>query len=205
MEFKLNKSELTRLKQEEKMYTQFLPVLKLKQEQLQIEKIRIKKKYVFCKKELDNILNQVEPNLSILTDIDNSYDIKTLVSPQNVNIVMKSIAGVKVPYLNSITFKTFFIHYFDAPWWINFVVKNIKSLIKRNIELQVIDKQYLLISKELKKATQKVNLFEKLLIPETKNAIKKINIVLGDEQVAAVGRAKTAKKKTIGASSIGEY
>jgi V/A-type H+-transporting ATPase subunit D len=71
--------------------------------------------------------------------------------------------------------------------------------------LQIIDKQYLLISKELKKATQKVNLFEKLLIPETKNAIKRINIVLGDEQVAAVGRAKTAKKKTIGASSIGEY
>lgn len=63
------------------------------------------------------------------------------------------------------------------------------------VEILIAKKQYTVINKELKKATQKVNLFEKILIPDTKHAIKKINIFLGDEQVASVVRAKIAKNK----------
>ena len=63
--------------------------------------------------------------------------------------------------------------------------------------MKIIQKQHILISKNLKKATQKVSLFEKVLIPDTQEAIKKINIILGDEQVASVGRAKSAKNKTV--------
>ena len=40
--FSLNKTELTRLRREEKTYKQFLPVLQLKQEQLQIEQLKLK-------------------------------------------------------------------------------------------------------------------------------------------------------------------
>ncbi|MCX5669743.1 MAG: hypothetical protein NTU94_00260, partial [Planctomycetota bacterium] len=42
---------------------------------------------------------------------------------------------------------------------------------------------------------QRVNLFEKIKIPEAREAIRVIRIRLGDEMTAAVGRAKIAKAK----------
>ena len=47
---------------------------------------------------------------------------------------------------------------------------------------------------ELRTTTQRVNLFEKVKIPETKANIKKITVYLGDQQVAAVVRGKISKK-----------
>ena len=62
-------------------------------------------------------------------------------------------------------------------------------------EAEVLDEQVRLLSKELRTTTQRVNLFEKVKIPETKANIKKITVYLGDEQVAAVVRSKISKKK----------
>ena len=42
---------------------------------------------------------------------------------------------------------------------------------------------------------QRVNLFEKIMIPQDRDAIRRIRIKLGDEMAAAVGRAKIAKGK----------
>ena len=52
-----------------------------------------------------------------------------------------------------------------------------------------------LLSQELRTTTQRVNLFEKVKIPEAKANIKKISVYLGDEQTAAVVRSKISKKK----------
>lgn len=195
--YKLNKSELTRLKSEQKIYNQFLPVLKLKQEQLQIEKIRIKKKLLQFQLHFSQKLNNISSNASVLTDKDNYYDLVKLVAIKSIDITYKSIAGVRVPIINKIEFCNHFINFFDAPSWLFVFVEEFKMLIMQYIELNTIKKQHVLINTELKKATRKVNLFEQLLIPETRKAIKKIKITLDDEQVAAVGRAKIAKKKTL--------
>ena len=64
------------------------------------------------------------------------------------------------------------------------------------------DEQVRLLSKELRVTTQRVNLFEKVKIPETKANIKKISVYLGDEQVAAVVRSKISKKKLQNAANI---
>ena len=50
------------------------------------------------------------------------------------------------------------------------------------------------LNAELRTTTQRVNLFEKVKIPETKRNIKKISVYLGDQQVAAVVRGKISKK-----------
>jgi V/A-type H+-transporting ATPase subunit D len=195
--YKLNKSELTRLKNEEKIYIQFLPVLKLKQEQLQIEKIRIKKKVLHMQAIFDKKFDIISCNASVLTDKENYYGIDKILTIKNISTNVKSIAGVKVPIIDDIKFNKFSINFFDVPFWLIIIIDDLKDLIKSHLELKILKKQYFLINAELKKATQKVNLFEQLLIPDTKNAIKKIKITLGDEQVASVGRAKIAKKKTI--------
>jgi V/A-type H+-transporting ATPase subunit D len=47
----------------------------------------------------------------------------------------------------------------------------------------------------LRIVTQRVNLFEKVKIPESKENIRRINIYIGDQQTNSVGRSKIAKKK----------
>ncbi len=196
-EYKLNKSELTRLKINSKIYAQFLPVLKLKQEQLQIEQTRIKKIILSIEKEYILLKENVFSNTSIFSDELNPYDIENLITPQSIDIYKKSVAGVNIPILREIISTKRDIDIFMAPPWLLFILPQLDILVKKDIEIKIITKQYYLITKELKKSTQKVNLFEKILIPETNEAIKKIKIFLGDEEVAAVGRAKIAKSKNI--------
>lgn len=194
--YKLNKSELTRLKNEEKIYTQFLPVLKLKQEQLQTEQIRINRKLKLLEEIYNKEIKKILKNISLFTDSSNLYNIGEVLRPKKIIIDHQSLAGVNIPILKNIEFHNYFINFFDVPYWFISIIKSCKILIVQFIELKIINKQYKLISKELKKATQKVNLFEKVLIPENKYAIKKIKITLSDEQVSAVGRAKIAKNKS---------
>ncbi len=194
--FKLNKSELTRLKREERMYFQFLPVLKLKQEQLQIERIKIKNKIRSIKIKFDKTKIRYKGLISLIPD-PVSIDIKSIITIKALLIREKSIAGVKVPVLKEVIFNKNNIPYFNIPSWIVRGVDKLRDIVRLYIEQKIVAKQFHFINKELKKATQKVNLFEKVLLPETKEAIKKIKIVLNDEQVASVGRGKIAKNKSV--------
>ena len=71
----------------------------------------------------------------------------------------------------------------------------VEKALSLDLEAEVLDEQVRLLSQELRTTTQRVNLFEKVKIPETKANIKKITVYLGDEQVAAVVRSKISKKK----------
>ena len=80
-----------------------------------------------------------------------------------------------------------------------------EKALELDLQAEVLDEQVRLLSQELRTTTQRVNLFEKVKIPETKANIKKIGIFLGDEQVAAVVRSKISKKKLqSGAETKGE-
>jgi V/A-type H+-transporting ATPase subunit D len=70
-------------------------------------------------------------------------------------------------------------------------------LVSLKEELRVLLRKEALLKEELRTTTQRVNLFEKKLIPELKENIRKIRIFLGDDETAAVGRAKLAKAKLV--------
>jgi V/A-type H+-transporting ATPase subunit D len=114
---------------------------------------------------------------------------------KDLEIGEKSVAGVKVPTLVRVVFDERDYSRFGTPPWVSLLLPQLRELVRQYTELSVLEKQYELVSRELRKATQKVNLFEKVLIPETKEGIRRIKIALGDEQVAAVGRGKIAKSK----------
>ena len=84
--------------------------------------------------------------------------------------------------------------YLDDPW-LDDAVEAVKNIISIRSEREIIRKQYDLIEAELRVTTQRVNLFEKVMIPECKENIRKIQIYIGDQNTAAVARSKIAKKK----------
>ena len=64
-----------------------------------------------------------------------------------------------------------------------------------DLEIKVLEEQIARLAQELRTTTQRVNLFEKVKIPETAENIKRIRIYLGDQQTAQVVRGKIAKRK----------
>ena len=194
--FALNKTELTRLRREEKTYKQFLPVLQLKQEQLQIEQLKLTRELVKREGDHAHARTEIESIVPLLAE-DLPVDVLGLARAKNVVLGNKSIAGVIVPTLEHVEFDTRDFSRFGTPPWVALKLPELRKLVRLSTELAVLRRQNELVSRELRRATQKVNLFEKVLIPETKEGIRRIKIALGDEQVAAVGRGKIAKKKTV--------
>ncbi|MDJ0837702.1 MAG: V-type ATP synthase subunit D [Acidobacteriota bacterium] len=191
---KLNKSELTRLRRQIKMYNQFLPVLKLKKERLQAEHLRLKRELAERRESFAKKREAVRGLESLLPE-PLPIDLPAMIRAVEIRVEEKVIAGVKVPVLEEVGFADVELPRFGLPPWVNRALPLLRAMVAEYKELEVLALQAECINHELRKATQKVNLFEKVLIPDTKEAVRRIEIALGDQQVAAVCRGKIAKTK----------
>ena len=81
----------------------------------------------------------------------------------------------------------------STPAWVDNAVDTTTQILSLQCERSIYQEQKALIEKELQLTSQRVNLFEKVKIPECREAIRKIKIAIGDEQTAAVTRGKIAK------------
>jgi V/A-type H+-transporting ATPase subunit D len=76
-------------------------------------------------------------------------------------------------------------------------VESLREYARLDALIVTLAEQIRLLEKELRTTSQRVNLFEKVKIPEAKENIRVIGIYLGDQQTAAVVRGKIAKKKLV--------
>ena len=193
-DFKLNKSELTRLRRQQKLYGQYLPVLKLKTEQLQQEMHRINKTIEVALADLSAHSLSLKPFVQFFSDPD-GISIRDLALIDQMVCSAKSVAGVRVKTLSSMAFKPVLIPGFQTSLWLRRSVPILHAFLHSEAQVSILREERKTIKRELSKAMQKLNLFELVLIPKTILAIKKIKIALGDEQVASVSRGKIAKLK----------
>jgi V/A-type H+-transporting ATPase subunit D len=121
--------------------------------------------------------------------------ISPLVKAEEILTDSQNIAGVEVPVFKSVRFTVAEYDFFSEELWIDSAVDTVKKLFSLKAEQLIIRKQYELIGDELRVTTQRVNLFEKIKIPECRENIRVIQIYMGDQQTAAVGRSKIAKRK----------
>lgn len=197
MSIKLTKNEQKKQKDSLKQYERYLPTLQLKKKQLQavirsvqkeeeeVRKMRLSKEFA-----LTSWISLFGENASF-----KDGGIETLVVPSEIKCTSGNIAGVKVPIFESITFKDVPYHFENYPLWVDRGVESIKEIVTLRAKSTVLKRELDALSKELRSTSQRVNLFEKVKIPETKENIKKISVALGDASVAAVVRGKIAKKK----------
>ena len=190
--FKLTKNELKKQKDLLKMFHRYLPTLQLKKQQLQIEISQIKNEIKTVIEQRNILQNSINNWISLFAE---DIDLLQLISIDKKEITEKNIAGIFVPIFHHIKFKRKNYDLFKQSLWVDKGLDAIEKIITINIKNQVLNEQLDLIEAELQSTSQKVNLFEKVKIPETKDTIKKITIYLGDEQIASVTRGKLAKKK----------
>jgi V/A-type H+-transporting ATPase subunit D len=190
---KLTKNELKVQKDALKMYKRYLPTLMLKKQQLQTEirtidaKAReVRQARVALEKEFDEWIAVFGERDAFKPD---------MVTVKNIKKGYGNIAGVTIPVYEGADFGRGDYDLYEAPLWIDMAADRMEKALSLDLEAEVLDEQVRLLSKELKTTTQRVNLFEKVKIPETKANIKKISVYLGDEQTAAVVRSKISKRK----------
>lgn len=192
---KLTKTAQKKERDDLKQYQRFLPTLQLKKQQLQMEMRscmdRIEKNEI-REEETKNSLNSW---MTLFGGESGSLRAAELVRVQKVNTSTLNIAGVDVPCFEGVVFENTSYDLFREDLWIDDAVAALRQIVELRIERRVIRRQYELIRNELRVTTQRVNLFEKVKIPECKENIRKIGIYLGDMDTSAVARSKIAKKK----------
>ena len=196
---KLTKNEQKAQKDALKMYQRYLPTLTLKKQQLQSEIRIIDEKAKSVRAEKKALEEDFERWISVFGEAE-AFKPGT-VTVDNIRKGWGNIAGVKIPVYEGADFGRGDYDLYSAPLWVDMAADRMEKALSLDLQAEVLDEQVRLLSKELRTTTQRVNLFEKVKIPETKANIKRIAIFLGDEQVNAVVRSKISKKKLQAAAS----
>jgi V/A-type H+/Na+-transporting ATPase subunit D len=172
----------------------YLPTLQLKQQQLQLALGKVLHEYEAVLTGVRSIEEKIEAYQPLLRD-RSGINIGKMSEPEEVRTGMVNMAGVHVPVFESVSFSEPAYSLFGTPPWVDVALGDLKEKARLISRLKVLEQQKELLEAELKKVSQRVNLFEKMIIPETKENIRRIRIALGDAMTAAVARAKIAKAK----------
>lgn len=190
---KLTKNEQKVQKDALKMYNRYLPTLVLKKQQLQTEIRTIDQKAKEVRAARAALEKEFDAWIAVFGE-EEAFK-PEMVTVKNIKKGWGNIAGVAIPIYEGADFSRGDYDLYETPLWIDLAADRMEKALSLDLEAEVLDEQVRLLSKELRTTTQRVNLFEKVKIPETKANIKKISVYLGDEQVAAVVRSKISKKK----------
>ena len=200
MGVKLTKNEQKKQKDALKQFQRYLPTLQLKQQQLQAvireseqEIAKLKKEQEEAKASLSGWIAVYGENASFPAD----KSIGTLVQIDRIEKDRGNIAGVEVPVFRELVFKPIEYDLCFYPLWVDKAIFALRDIAKFDALVRTLEERIELLSAELRTTTQRVNLFEKVKIPEAKENIRVIGIYLQDQQTAAVVRGKIAKKKLV--------
>jgi len=201
--YKLTRPELKRQRDALARFERYLPMLKLKQQQLQFTMREVEENRHRRQAELQKAKRRFEPYSALLND-PAGLDVRSLAKPAEVKTAISNIAGVNIPVFREAIFPKAAYSLFATPPWVDRAIADLRKISDLSAQVDVLEKQYRLLHRELTRVIQRVNLFEKVKIPEAAEAIRVIRIKLGDEMTAAVGRAKIAKAKIAESGSFGE-
>ena len=190
---KLTKNELKVQKDALKMYRRYLPTLTLKKQQLQSEIRTIEAKAKAVRKEREELEFGFREWIAVFSEID-AFP-KGIITVSNVRKGKGNIAGVDIPTFEGADFGRGDYDFYETPLWVDIAANHMEKAISLDLEAEVLDEQVRLLEIELLSTSQRVNLFEKVKIPETEENIKKISIYMADQQVSAVVRSKISKRK----------
>ena len=192
MKIKLTQGELKRQRDALRQYERYLPTLQLKKQLLQLEILHQQSALKERKNSLSEKKKSAENWTGLLVE---APDIRQWLIPQKIITAKKNVAGVDVPVFERVNFEPAEYDLFLTPFWVDAGVETLRDMVSLQEEIRVIEQGISVLKHELRITAQRVNLFEKVKIPEATEAIRRIKIYIGDQMTNAVGRSKIAKNK----------
>jgi V/A-type H+/Na+-transporting ATPase subunit D len=189
----LSKSQLTREKESLASYRRYLPALDLKRQQLMGERNRAR--HEITRLDAAVAKSAADAGEAIPMLADERVDVAGLAWPGEVRLGTQNVAGVKLPIVRSVEVHRAAYSRLVRPHWVDAVADRLAEAIRLRIEAEIARERLGLLEAAVVKITQRVNLFEKVLVPQTLDNIRRINVFLGDAERSAVVGAKIAKRK----------
>lgn len=191
---KLIRPELKRQRDDLRRYKRYLPMLKLKQQLLQLAVREAELRWESVRRDYDEQLVRVLEYAAVLA-APAGLNIQQAVQPAQILKRTENIAGVEVPVFVGVQFKKVPYSLLGSPIWVDQTIRNLQRLASLRVEVDMMEERRVLLRRELARTLQRVNLFEEVKIPQTLEAMRIIRIYLGDQMTAMVGRSKMAKNR----------
>ena len=196
MRLKLTKNELRIWQYKLGQLEKYLPTLQLKKSLLQHEVNETVLAYDKKMIEFDEVKQKIIEFAYLFSDLG-GISIKDIAHIEHLDTRMENIAGVPIKVLEKLTFRELNYSMFNTHPIVDTVVFFIHKIKTIEIELELLLDKKKRLEHELREVSIRVNLFEKVLIPRTKENIKKIKVFLGDLELAFICQAKAAQKKKL--------
>ncbi len=190
---KHTKNELKAQRDALRRFERYLPTLQLKKQQLQLEIRQMDAMIERKRGELEAAKSELAPWIRLFAEPFPFHEYLRLAERRET---VGNIAGVVIPVLESLRFERRMPDLFETPPWVDDGLEMLERQARLTIELEVLTEQRRRVAEELRTTTQRINLFEKVKIPETRENIRVIRIFLGDQMTAEVARSKIAKGKS---------
>jgi V/A-type H+/Na+-transporting ATPase subunit D len=191
---KFTQGELKRQRDLLKQYERFLPTLQLKKQQLQLELNAQMLALEMYQGQRDRMTLEIVAWMGLLAE--SGIALNEILIPQQVFMTSRNIAGVDIPVFNRVEFAPVEYDLFSTPLWLDRAVKFFMDYIGLLFQVRALEQGAKALQKELLTTTQRVNLFEKIKIPEAQENIRLIKIYIGDQLAAGIGRSKLVKRRT---------
>ena len=198
MAVKLTKNELKVQKDRLKQFRRYLPTLQLKKQQLQSVVMHITAQLEQVEQQRRASVEGLDDWVAVFAENDRFPEgkrLESLIRPSHVVCGEENIAGVTVPVFRELSFEDIRYDVEEYPLWVDTSAVRLREIARLDALAETLRRQVELLERELRTTAQRVNLFEKVKIPEAKENIRVIGIYLGDQQTSAVVRGKIAKKK----------
>ncbi len=189
----LSKATLSKQRQQLQSYQRFLPSLDMKRQQLRLALKNTEKTGQALQHQLDQLKQVTADELPMIAN--ERVNLQQLLSIESINVNEINVAGCRIPEFQSLQLALAPLPPLAKPHWVAPVQNRLAQALEIEVKLTINAQQQALLSKALTKITQRVNLFDKVLIPQTQANIKRIQIYLGDRAREAVVTSKIAKRR----------
>lgn len=192
---KLSKQSLHHQQEQLKLYKRLLPSLDLKRRQLTMEAQKALEEHAAAVAQIDALETRIGEELPMLAD--ESLHLRELVVVKGYKLGEQNIVGVRLPVLESLDCRVAEYSPLATPAWFDMLVQRLKDAKTGRLRAEIAARRLDILRLQLRRVTQRVNLFDKILIPTAQRNIQRIRIYLGETERAAVVTSKLAKSKQL--------
>jgi V/A-type H+-transporting ATPase subunit D len=192
---KLSKQSLHHQQEQLKLYKRLLPSLDLKRRQLTMEAQKAQEEHAAAVAQIDALETRIGEELPMLAD-EGLY-LRDLVVVKGYKLGEQNIVGVRLPVLESLDCQVAEYSPLATPAWLDILVQRLKDAKTCRLRAEIATQRLDILRLQLRRITQRVNLFDKILIPTARSNIQRIRIYLGETERAAVVTSKLAKSKQL--------
>jgi V/A-type H+-transporting ATPase subunit D len=192
---RLSKQSLHHQQEQLKLYKRLLPSLDLKRRQLTVEAQKAQAEHEAAKAAVEALETRIGEELAMLADEE--FQLGGLVKLTGYKVGEQNIVGVRLPILESIECRVADYSRLASPPWVDVLVQRLKDAAEQRLRANIAERRVDILRQQVRRITQRVNLFDKILIPTAQQNIQRIRIYLGDVERSGVVTSKLAKSKQV--------